>query len=35
MWEGFKKIDSGVYKKWPNFWIHNTDFKPDRNKYNC
>ena len=26
--EGLKKIDSGVYKKMPNSWIHNTYFKP-------
>ena len=22
----FKETYSGVYSKWPNFWIHNTDF---------
>ena len=22
----FKETYSGVYSKWPNFWIHSTDF---------
>ena len=24
----FKETYSGVYPKWPNSWIHRTDFKP-------
>ena len=25
--EYFKETDSGIYLKWPNSWIHSTNFK--------
>ena len=25
MVEGFKEINSGIYPKWPNSWIHSTE----------
>ena len=28
MGEGLKETDSDVYLKYPNSWIHDTDFKP-------